>query len=198
MIEFDSISLKFTDLIICDKLSFSVKKGETLCLSGPSGKGKSSLLKLLLGILKPDSGKIIVDGMELNSNNTQKIRNKMVWLPQNIHLPVNSGKELTELLDFNENNKQLYKNYLQQLGITYQIEEKLFTEVSGGQKQRIVLAACLSLEKPILLLDEPVSALDDQSIDQFIDVISTLKDKTIVSTSHNMKWLKHCSNVVEL
>jgi ABC-type multidrug transport system ATPase subunit len=198
MIEFDSISLKFTDLIICDKLSFSVKKGETLCLSGPSGKGKSSLLKLLLGILKPDSGKIIVDGMELNSNNTQKIRNKMVWLPQNIHLPVNSGKELTELLDFNENNKQLYKNYLQQLGITNQIEEKLFTEVSGGQKQRIVLAACLSLEKPILLLDEPVSALDDQSIDQFIDVISTLKDKTIVSTSHNMKWLKHCSNVVEL
>jgi ABC-type Mn2+/Zn2+ transport system ATPase subunit len=136
--------------------------------------------------------------MELNSNNTQKIRNKMVWLPQNIHLPVNSGKELTELLDFNENNKQLYKNYLQQLGITNQIEEKLFTEVSGGQKQRIVLAACLSLEKPILLLDEPVSALDDQSIDQFIDVISTLKDKTIVSTSHNMKWLKHCSNVVEL
>lgn len=198
MIKFNNVSLSFDELVICKDLSFELDQGDSLCLSGPSGKGKSSLLKLILGIIKPNAGTIYIDGFELNSDHVNEIRNEIVWLPQNIHLPVNSGKELTDLLDLNDYQYQLYQSYLDKLGIPSNGKEKLFTEISGGQKQRLVLAACLSLDKPILLLDEPVSALDDQSIDLFIDVVNSLEGKTIVSTSHNMKWLKHCTRVIEL
>ncbi|MCT4601424.1 MAG: ATP-binding cassette domain-containing protein [Marinifilum sp.] len=198
MIKFNNVSLKFDELVICEDLSFELNQGESLCLSGPSGKGKSSLLKLILGIIKPNSGQVSINGLELNEMYIGEIRKQIIWLPQNIHLPVNSGNELLDLLDCDQNNQNLYHSYLDQLGIPVNGKDKLFTEVSGGQKQRIVLAACLSLDKPILLLDEPVSALDDQSIDLVIDVINSLKDKTIVSTSHNMKWLKHCSRIIEL
>ncbi|NOU58688.1 ABC transporter ATP-binding protein [Marinifilum caeruleilacunae] len=198
MIKFENVSLRFGELVICENLSFDLDQGGSLCLSGPSGKGKSSLLKLILGIIKPDSGKIFIDGKELNATNIFDARKKIVWLPQNIHLPVNSGKELTELLDFQSENLELYHHYLDQLGIASNGKEKLFTEVSGGQKQRMVMAACLSLDKPILLLDEPVSALDDDSIDQFIHVINGLKGKTIVSTSHNKRWIEQCSSIIKL
>ena len=198
MIKFNNVSLSFDELVICKDLGFELNQGDSLCLSGPSGKGKSSLLKLILGIIKPTSGNIYIDGLELNPDHINEIRNKIIWLPQNIHLPVNSGKELIELLDLNKHQDQLYHSYLDKLGVPVNGKERFFNQVSGGQKQRIVLAACLSLDKPILLLDEPVSALDDQSIDLFIDVINSLGDKTIVSTSHNMKWLKHCSRVIEL
>lgn len=198
MIKFENVNLSFDELIICENLNFLVKEGDSLCLSGPSGKGKSSLLKLILGIIKPISGKIFIDGKELNPDHIAEIRQKIMWLPQNIHLPVNSGRELTELLEFKPKNLELYHLYLDQLGISKNGKEKLFTEVSGGQKQRMVMAACLSLDKPILLLDEPVSALDDDSIDLFIDVMNGLKGKTIVSTSHNKKWMDHCSSIIKL
>ncbi|WP_421919117.1 ATP-binding cassette domain-containing protein [Marinifilum sp.] len=198
MIEFDNVSLKFDELVICENLSFHLNQGESLCLSGSSGKGKSSLLKLILGIIQPISGRILIDGQELNTINISDARSKMIWLPQNTNLPVNSGKELIELLDLNTENRKLYHSYLDQLGISAIAKEKLFSEISGGQKQRMVMAACLSTDKPILLLDEPVSALDDESIDRFIKLISALKGKTIISASHNQKWINECSRIIEL
>ena len=197
MLEFDRISLSFPNQQICTELSFSVKKGDILCFSGPSGRGKTSLLKLIMGILQPDSGKIVIDNLQLSAQNLPLLRGKMIWLPQNVNLPVNSEQELLNLLELNENQINLYNHYMMELGMK-DGNQKLFSELSGGEKQRMVLAACLSLDRPILLLDEPVSALDDHTIDLFIGVIKTLKNKTIVSTSHNKKWLEHCNQIVKL
>lgn len=198
MIKFDNVSLKFSDQVICEKLNFDVKRGESFCLSGPSGKGKSSLLKLMLGIVSPDSGDIYIDNRKLAPNNVEELRKQMSWLPQNVHLPVDSGQELIDLLQLNEKQVEMFKHYLQQLEIKNGEQERGFTEISGGQKQRIVLAASLSLQKPIVLLDEPTSALDEESIDLLIKLIKSLKDRTIVSTSHNGKWIESCTNVFEL
>ncbi|WP_321281505.1 ATP-binding cassette domain-containing protein [Marinifilum fragile] len=198
MIKFDNVSLKFSDQIICERLNFDVKCGDSFCLSGPSGIGKSTLLKLMLGIILPDSGDIFIDGHKLASDNVEELRKQMSWLPQNVNLPVDSGQELIELLQLNEKQVEMFKHYLQQLEINNGEQERVFTEISGGQKQRIVLAASLSLQKPIILLDEPTSALDEESIELLIQLVNSLKDRTVVSTSHNSQWVKSCSNVFEL
>jgi len=196
MIRFDNISLRFPEQLICEKLSFTIKKGEMVGLSAPSGRGKTSLLKLLMGILTSDAGKIFVNDTEVNSNSIDEIRKQIVWLPQNVNLPIESGKELTDLLELDEEGIKTYHSFLKHLGVDN--NGKLFNQMSGGQRQRMIVAACLSMNKPILVLDEPVSALDDESIDLFIELVQSLKDKTIISTSHNQKWLNHCSRVIEL
>lgn len=198
MIKFDNVCLRFSELVICENLNFEVKEGESFCLSGPSGKGKSSLLKLMAGIILPDKGHIYIKGEKLNADNIEEQRKLISWLPQNVHLPVDSGNELSDLLQLNEDQVQLYHDYLKRLGIMNGEQERSFTQISGGQKQRIVLAASLSLHKPVVLLDEPTSALDEESIDLLIDLVKSLKDRTIISTSHNSKWVENCTNVFEL
>lgn len=198
MIKCKNISLSFPKQLICENLSFEIGKGESICFSGPSGKGKSSLLKMLMGFLTPQSGKIVVDGLELNSENIEQLRSKMLWLPQNINLPVESGAELIDLLQMNEDQKESFRVFLDQLGVLSCGEENKFSEISGGQKQRVVMAACLSLNKPILFLDEPVSALDDHSIDLLFATLDSLKNTTIISTSHNEKWMNYCNRRIEL
>ncbi|MBI9059906.1 MAG: ATP-binding cassette domain-containing protein [Labilibaculum sp.] len=198
MIKCKNINLSFPQQVICEDLSFEIATGEFICFSGPSGKGKSSLLKMLMGFLLPQSGEIEIDGLELNSENIEMIRSSMIWLPQNINLPVDSGSELMELLQMNEEQKESFRSFLDQLGVLACGEENSFTEISGGQKQRIVMAACLSLNKTILLLDEPVSALDDHSIDLLFATLDSLKNTTIISTSHNEKWINYCNRSIKL
>ncbi|PCH70344.1 MAG: ABC transporter [Bacteroidales bacterium] len=198
MIKCEKINLSFPNQVICENLSFEVLRGESICLSGPSGKGKSSLLKVLMGFLMPQSGTIQVDGLELNSDTIVAIRNKMTWLPQNSNLPVDSANELVGLLQMKQEQIENFQFFLNQLGVQKCGADKSFTEISGGEKQRIVLAACLSLGKPIILLDEPVSALDDHSIELLFSTLDSLPNKTIVSTSHNMKWINYCNRRIEL
>ncbi len=198
MIKCKNVSFSFPQQVICEDFSFEMEIGESICFGGPSGKGKSSLLKILMGFLIPQSGTVHVDNLELNGENIEQIRSKMLWLPQNSNLPVDSGSELIDLLQMNEEQKENFKIFLDQLGVLACGENNSFTEISGGQKQRIVMAACLSLDKPILLLDEPVSALDDDSIDLLFSTLDSLKNTTIISTSHNQKWINYCNRTIQL
>lgn len=198
MIKCENINLSFPQLIICEDLSFELRSGGSVCFGGPSGKGKSSLLKVLMGFVIPQSGEIIINDLELNSENIDVIRKDMAWLPQNSNLPVNTGIELIEMLEMDKDRKDHFRNYLDQLDVLHCGENNLFSQISGGQKQRIILAACLSLNKAILLLDEPTSALDDQSINLLFKTLDTIKDKMIVSTSHNQKWIDYCTQTITL
>jgi ABC-type bacteriocin/lantibiotic exporter with double-glycine peptidase domain len=198
MIKCEKISLSFPNQPICEDLSFTIQEGESICFSGPSGKGKSSLLKVLMGFISPQSGRIEIEGLDLNSDTVDSIRDRIAWLPQNSNLPVDSANELVELLDLNAEQIKGFNHFLDLLDVKDSAGSKSFMEISGGQKQRIVMAACLSLDKPILILDEPVSALDDHSIDLLVSTLDSLPNKTIVSTSHNQKWIKYCDQIVEL
>lgn len=198
MIKCKNINFSFPQQSICQDLNFEIREGESICFSGASGKGKSSLLKMLMGFLIPQSGSIHIDNLELCKENIEQIRRKMLWLPQNTNLPVNSGSDLIDLLQMNGNQKENFRLFLDQLGVLDCGEKNHFSEISGGQKQRIVTAACLSLNKPILLLDEPVSALDNTSIDLLFETLNSLKNTTIVSTSHNQKWMNYCNRIITL
>ncbi len=197
IIETENISLLFNGISVFKNLSFRIGAGENVCFSGPSGTGKSTLLRMLQGYVLPASGTIRIAGKELDAFNIRQIRQMMAYVPQNIHLPVGNGKELLKLTG-RENNAMLTGEFIEKLGMTAGMLYRDFDEMSGGQKQRIVIAVCLSLQKEIILLDEPTSSLDDESTDRMIDVLENLEGKTLVSASHNHRWIRSAGKVISL
>ncbi|TFF87899.1 MAG: ABC transporter ATP-binding protein [Promethearchaeota archaeon] len=197
MIQFEDVYLSFDNGVVFNNLSFSIKTGKNACIAGPSGSGKSSALKIIQGYLVPRQGKVLVKGLPLNKKKVKEIRTKIAYVPQNINLPVANGKELTNLIGYST-NFEVIENYLKQLGLPEDMFLRSFDQMSGGQKQRIIIAVCLSLKREILLLDEPTSSLDDKSIDKLIAVINDLNNVTVVSASHNPKWIKAMDQVIYL
>ena len=121
----------------------------------------------------------------------------MAWIPQNINLPVNNGEALIELMNLSEYNSLLH-HFLDKLDLNANFLKKDFSKISGGQKQRIVISTVLSLQRPIVLMDEPTSSLDEKSIKRLVEVIESLNDTTILAASHNKTWLDHSDNVIAL
>ena len=178
MININQITLSFQDKTILDNFSAQIRRGEHVCFSGPSGRGKSSLLKIIQAYLIPAKGEISIDGLTLNRLQVKNIRNKMAYVPQNIHLPVKNGTELLEMLAKSQLSEKA-EIFCEKLGLPREMLSRSFDEMSGGQKQRIVIAVCLSLEREILLLDEPTASLDDEAIDALIECIKGLENTTV-------------------
>ncbi len=197
MIECKNISLSFDEHEVFKQFNLKIERGESVCLSGESGKGKSTLLKLLQGFELISDGSVRIAGEELTEKTVRQIRGEITWIPQNVNLPVKNATELMELLQIEENKEQVFQ-YLKQLGVDKKNFNKEFSEISGGQKQRIIIAICLCLNNEIILLDEPTSSLDENSIQLLIKTIQSLKGKTIVSASHNQSWLQSVDRIIEL
>jgi putative ABC transport system ATP-binding protein len=189
MIQINKIKLTYPAGIVFQDLSFNIKKGNNVCISGPSGTGKSSVIKMLQGYVRPDEGQITVGHFQLNPETVNKIRSMMAYVPQNINLPVDNGMELLRMLQ-EEKNTGLVESHIQKLGMSEEMIKRSFDAMSGGQKQRVVVSVCLSLEREIILLDEPTSSLDDESVKRLINVVNDLEGKTIVSASHNQMWME--------
>lgn len=197
MIALKDISLSFPGVSVFQKFSLEIEHRQNVCLSGPSGKGKSSVLKMLQGYLLPDSGSIYIDDQELNSTNIWDIRSRMTYVPQNVNLPVDNGGELLKLLNA-QDHMDAARYYAGLLDLPSEMLLKRFDEMSGGQKQRIVIAICLALDRSILLLDEPTSSLDDEAVKTLANVLNRLKNKTIISASHNPVWMNAVDKTVAL
>ncbi len=197
MINFENISLSFSGETVLEDLSFTIGKGTNVCLSGPSGSGKSSILKLIQGYLVPDKGHITIDDMIVNPPNIKDVRQKMAYIPQNVNLPVENGDALLKMIGAtDQEDAALF--YLEQLGLSQSFMRRGFDAMSGGQKQRIIVSVCLALGREIVLLDEPTSSLDDVSVDRLVRVVGELKYTTLVSASHDQKWVASTEKVIPL
>lgn len=197
MIACKNISLAFSDKLLFEHLNIHIEEGANVCLKGASGKGKTTLLKILQGYIIPDEGEIRIDSKILGSKTIKQIRDSIVWIPQNVNLPVNNGLELLKLMNIISNMDQVTR-ITKELRLEKDILSKDFSIISGGQKQRVIISICLSLNTKIILMDEPTSSLDDNSIQSLIRVIQSLKGKTIVSASHNKLWVKSVDKTITL
>lgn len=197
MIQCKNIELTFSGKKIFDNLTIFVEEGENVCVSGPSGRGKSTLLKMLQGFVTPDSGEILINNTILSTITVKDLRESIAWIPQNINLPVNNGLDLLNLMHL-QSNIELVKEYMEKLGLENSIISKDFDKISGGQKQRIIISICLSLNKNIILMDEPTASLDDVSIELLIRTIRSLKGRTIISASHNSLWVNSTDKKISL
>lgn len=152
---------------------------------------------MLQGYVLPDSGTLRIAGKEVNAGNIKHIRPLMAYIPQNVNLPVDNGIELLKLTCGRSTDEKV-DHYLDQLGMPAEMFGKSFDEMSGGQKQRIVIAICLSLGRSIILMDEPTSSLDDESVGRLVHVVRNLENTTVVSASHNHKWIRSAGRIIAL
>ena len=191
MISIESVSHDIGTAKIFSNLSLCVNKNEKVLILGKSGLGKTSLFRLILGFEQPGSGKIIVNGLNLDKTHVHQIRRQLFYLSQDIDLRNETILELvTDIWEFNFDKELCQEEIHQQLiflELSPGILEKRTGELSGGERQRIGLLIGFLLNRPIWLLDEPTSALDDAMKKKIADHVLSL-DKTMVIISHDHCW----------
>lgn len=200
-ITFSGLSFRFGSEQVIDRLSLEIPAGRHTVLKGASGSGKSTILKLLLGFHKAESGSIAVKGQELDP---PSLRRQTAWLPQDLNLGEGSVREVIGkpfAFEANRDGKPAFERQaetLRDLGLAPGILPKPFRDLSTGQRQRVGLAICHLLDKPLLLLDEPTSALDEQSKQKAAKLLLAQANKTVVSTSHDPFWVQQADNLIDL
>lgn len=190
MINFKNISLKFNDKIILNNFNLIVNAGEKILISGVSGKGKTTLLKLLLGFSTPNSGSILVDNLELNEQTINIIRNKIGYMPQSTpFLNVKVEKLIHTIFNYKENLKtkldmSILIQTLKEFNLDSNILSKNINQLSGGEKQRLAFVIIILLDRKIWVLDEITSSLDQDMKEKVINYILNT-NKTVILVSHD-------------
>lgn len=197
-IQFDRVSKAFGCLNVLDHVSFEVPRGNAFCVLGRSGTGKSVLIKQLVGLIKPDAGRIYVEGEEvthLPPYELARVRKRMGFLFQysalfdsisvgeNVAFPLRRHTRLSEAEIQDRVGEKLKRVGLE--GISH----KMPSEISGGMRKRVGLARALVLEPPILLADEPSSGLDPVTSREIDELLLDLKHNdgtTMVIVTHNI------------
>ena len=174
------------------RFDLRIQPGERVAILGPSGAGKSTLLSLIAGFLAPVSGHMLLNNEDHTTTPPAQRPVSMLFQENNLfsHLTVeqNIGLGLHPGLKLNQQQKLLLRQIAQQVGLEDCIA-RLPAQLSGGQRQRAALARCLVRSQPILLLDEPFSALDPalrNEMLQLVDQVCTHRQLTLLMVSHNL------------
>jgi polar amino acid transport system ATP-binding protein len=206
-IEIKSLNAYYDKLHVLKDINLNVEKGEILSLIGPSGSGKSSLLKMLVGLLTPKSGEVTLNNNQVNYTNKtdlRKIREQIaiVFQQYNLFQNMNVLKNVciapTKIQKRNQKEvEDQAVSLLEKVGL----KDKLKSypdELSGGQQQRVAIARALCLNPEILLLDEVTSALDPELVQEVLDAIRILaaEGMTMLIVSHEMSFVKEVSSRV--
>jgi energy-coupling factor transport system ATP-binding protein len=183
-----------TDVV--KNVSFLVEKGSYTSIIGHNGSGKSTIAKLIIGLLEKSAGEIIIDGISLNENTVNQIRGKVGIVFQN---PDNQfiGSTVRDDIAFGLENHQvpqkdmdeIITHFASEVGMTEYLENEP-TRLSGGQKQRVAIAGVLAMRPDILILDEATSMLDPkgkEEVNALVDEIHREHNMTIISITHDIE-----------
>ncbi|WP_432667415.1 ATP-binding cassette domain-containing protein [Wukongibacter baidiensis] len=196
LIRFKDINLSFKDKVVFQNFNMEVSKGEKVLLSAPSGKGKSTLFKLLLGFQKFDGGEILFENKKLEKNSLAYFRRNIGYVSQDVDL---MNKKIWDLLleifsyKYNKHieiTKEKFLGLTQYFDLPADIMEKEVRQLSGGERQRLGLIICILLDREVWLLDEVTSGLDKDMKEKVVDYILK-QDKTMLIISHDKIWSKN-------
>ncbi|APG16505.1 thiamine ABC transporter ATP-binding protein [Kosakonia radicincitans DSM 16656] len=175
------------------RFTLTVKAGEQIAILGPSGAGKSTLLNLIAGFLTPASGTITIAGNDHTHTPPSQRPVSMLFQENNLftHLTVrqNIGLGLNPGLKLNSEQQQTLRQIAETMGLE-ELLDRLPEQLSGGQRQRVALARCLVREQPVLLLDEPFSALDPalrQEMLLLVQEVCRRQQLTLLMVSHSVE-----------
>ena len=194
MLHINNACIAFGTEVLFSGLNLNLERGETACIVGQSGCGKTSLLNAVMGFVPLKEGTIKVGDTLLDKSTIDIVRRQIAWIPQELALPFEWVKEMVALpfdLKINRSapfsEERLY-DYFDELGLEHDLYAKRVNEVSGGQRQRIMLAVAAMLNKPLIIIDEPTSALDPISTSKIEELSLQLKEKySIIIVTHNMQ-----------
>jgi len=203
-IEIENLNKQYNNILAVKNINFKINKGSIVGLLGPNGCGKTTTIGMILGLIKPTSGTVFINGQNIeNENNRTKILEKVNFISPYVELP----KKLT----VQENLKVYGKMYgvndlkdkisdlMKQLNLL-EFEKRKTGELSSGQKNRVSLAKALINDPEILLLDEPTASLDPDVGDYirtYLEDFASKRGTTILLASHNMNEVERlCSEVM--
>jgi osmoprotectant transport system ATP-binding protein len=197
MIQADNLVKQYNGIPVVDHLSFRILEGETLCLIGPSGCGKTTTLKMLNRLIPPDAGKILFEGHDISRQDPVSLRRSMGYVSQQgslfPHWTVRRNIGLVPRLEGWPGDRILSRT--RELLALVKLEpadylDKYPVEMSGGEQQRVNIARALAVDPPVLLMDEPFSALDPLTRfslrHEFLEIKKKL-NKTTVFVTHDLQ-----------
>ncbi len=192
---------------ILQKISFQIEEGSYTTIIGHNGSGKSTITKLLIGLLEKDEGIIHIQGFELNEANLNDIRSRVGVVFQN---PDNQfiGATVADDIAFGLENHQIERDkmddiiqaFAQKVGMNDYLQHEP-TKLSGGQKQRVAIAGVLAITPSIIIFDEATSMLDPKGKEEIKDLIKEihkLHNMTIISVTHDMEEVAESDHVIVL
>jgi len=207
-ISFENVSKSFDGFVVLEKVNFCVLPGETLCILGRSGVGKSVSLQMLMGFLKPDSGIIRVAGDDITGYDEQQmqaVRRKVTMVFQNgalfdsisvgenVAFPLRERRELSE-----DQILQIVKGLLEMVGVAG-MEDLLPSDLSTGMKRSVAIARALAAQPEAILYDEPTTMVDPLMAHLLGDLIERLKQQlhlTSIVVTHDMRFAKKLADRV--
>lgn len=189
MLELKNIVKKYRNNVILDDISLQIKKGEIVSILGPSGSGKTTLLNLILGITDISSGKIIYDGEDITNVPLEKRGFNIVFQDYALFPNLTAYENIVYGLRNKPgiSTEQDVQDFIHLLGLEEHLNKRI-SQLSGGQKQRVALARTMVMKPKILLLDEPLSALDGvikESIKSKIKEIAREFSLTTIIVTHD-------------
>lgn len=186
--------------------SSKIRRSEVVVVIGPSGSGKSTLLRCLNGLEEIDSGSIVIDGIPLDDNKSNRLAIRkevgMVFQSFNLfpHMTVSENVTLAQRLVRKKNKQEATETTIDLLGKVGIMEkaDSYPSQLSGGQQQRVAIARALALMPKVMLFDEVTSALDPEMINEVLDVMKTLarEGMTMVVVTHEMGFAREVSDRV--
>ena len=185
---------------IIRNLDLSIEEGSILCIVGPSGGGKTTLLRILAGLETYDSGEFLLDGQPFNPSTSKEQVVGVVFQDFQLfpHLSVMENITLAPKLALKQSaseSQQMAQNLAQRLGLSQLLDHYPY-QLSGGQKQRVAIARAMAMNPKVLAYDEPTSALDPGLSQQVADLILEMKEAgmTQIVVTHDLEFAKRIAN----
>ncbi|WP_048190824.1 metal ABC transporter ATP-binding protein [Methanobacterium sp. SMA-27] len=190
-IELKNVNIKFNVNPVLKDINLTIEKNDFMAIIGPNGGGKSTLLKIILGILKPDSGEVLIFGKK-----PEDARQLMGYLPQkvsfdhdfpiDVYHTVLSGRYRGLFKGHTKDDEIAVIKALKDMNM-FDLKDRQISRLSGGQMQRVFIARAIVREPKILLMDEPMASIDPEMQNSFYSLLSRLKNKmTIILVSHDV------------
>ena len=199
VVEIDHLTIEYPDVKAIDDVSFMVNQGDFLGIIGPNGAGKSTLFASMLGLNAKYKGTIKFFGTDIKKS--KNYLKEIGYVPQKPIFEKNFPATVNDVVKMGlqkESDENKIDEILQQLWI-HELSERRIGELSGGQQQRVFIAKALVNNPKVLILDEPVTGIDQQSIDLFYSILKELNSKqniTIIWSSHDLDAVNKLANHV--
>ena len=203
-IEIKNLNKEYNNILVVKNINFTINKGSIVGLLGPNGCGKTTTIGMMLGLIKPTSGTVFINGLNIEKeNNRTKILEKVNFISPYVELPkkltVEENLKVYGKLYGVNNLQDKISDLMKQLNL-FEFKKRKTGELSSGQKNRVSLAKALINEPEILFLDEPTASLDPDVGDYirtYIENFASKKDATILLASHNMNEVERlCKEVM--
>lgn len=202
MIAFTKVGKSFNGKAVFDGLSFAIKEGEKKLIYGESGTGKTTVLNMILGFEKPDTGTIEYRSNSLTDETIKTIRKDIALLPQNLDIAEGNVFNFVSGVFSLKSTPDLQMEKLYDLLNEWQLDEDIlekdFGQISGGEKQRLAIIIALLLERNVYLLDEPTSSLDEKLKLRVRDKFLNMNGSTLIVVSHDDIWYKSGIDIIDL